>query len=314
MTKCKSISERQLIWRISKILGDIVNDDCAAIDIDDSQFVVTTDMLHRETDFPEIMTPWQIGWMVVSVNLSDIAAMGAEPAGLLIAAGLAPEIDLSFIDELFTGLKDCALAFGTRILGGDIDTSRELTLTGCAFGFVEKDLILRRIGARRGDLLCTTGYLGTAGAGLYAINQADFKNEYIKYLLEPKPKLKEGRALAHSRSVTSMMDNSDGLARSICDLSEVNHIGFVIQEESLPIPHEIVEMVGYEKALEFALSAGGDFELLFTVEPDSLEAAMKACDLKVIGYVVDKGLWMERNGNKRKIVPVGYEHKFKLSN
>ncbi len=148
MSNCRELGERELIRRISKILGGIVNDDCALIDSGDRFFAVTTDMLHRETDFPEIMTPWQIGWMTVAVNLSDVASMGAEPAGILIAAGIPPETELFFIDQLFQGFKDCADKYGTKVLGGDMDSPKELNLTGCAFGFVEKDLVLRRSGAR----------------------------------------------------------------------------------------------------------------------------------------------------------------------
>ncbi|HOV51797.1 MAG TPA: AIR synthase related protein, partial [Methanothrix sp.] len=84
------IGERELIRRISEILGGVESDDCAVIDAGECYLVATTDMLHRQTDFPDIMTPWQIGWMAVAVNLSDIAAMGAKPAGVLIAAGLPP--------------------------------------------------------------------------------------------------------------------------------------------------------------------------------------------------------------------------------
>jgi len=306
------IGERQLIRRISEILGGVVKDDCATLDLSDRYLVVSTDMLHRETDFPEIMTPWQIGWMVIAVNLSDIAAMGAEPAGLLVATGLPHDIELSFIDELFRGFKDCASTFGTKVLGGDTDSSRELTLTGCAMGFVEKELILRRHGARLGDLLCTTGFLGSAGAGLHALNLKDFKNEFVKSLLEPQPRLKEGGALALSRSVTAMMDNSDGLALSLFDLSEVNNVGFLINEESLPIAPGIEKMVSRQEALDLVLSAGGDFELIFTVKPEKLDAAMEACELKIIGRVVKEGIWMESSGRKRRIEPKGYEHKIKI--
>ena len=165
MSQGNSIGERDLIRRISEILGGVENDDCAVIDAGEQYLVATTDMLHRETDFPNIMNPWQIGWMTVAVNLSDIAAMGGSPAGILIAAGLPPEIDLYFIDEMFSGFKDCAEYFSTRILGGDTDSHHELTITGTAIGFVEKDLVLRRRGARPGDLLCTTGSFGGAGGG-----------------------------------------------------------------------------------------------------------------------------------------------------
>lgn len=309
MDVCAGIGERELIERISEILGGIVKDDCAVIDARDRYLVATTDMLHRETDFPEIMNPWQMGWMTVAVNLSDIAAMGAEPAGVLVAAGLPPDADLYFIDELFSGMGDCAGCYGTRILGGDTDAHQELTLVGTALGFVEKDLILRRSGARVGDLLCTTGMLGGAGGGLWAWKQGDLKNGLIEKLLLPEPKVKEGRALARSRAASAMMDNSDGLALSLFDLAEASRVGFAVKEEALPIAGGLEEMVGGGEALKIVMSAGGDFELVFTVRPEALETARKACELTVIGSVVEEGIWLERSGERRRIEAKGYEHR-----
>jgi thiamine-monophosphate kinase len=308
MSQGKAIGERDLIRRISEILGGVENDDCAVIDAGDRYLVATTDMLHRKTDFPDIMNPWQMGWMAVAVNLSDIAAMGAEPTGILIAAGLPPEADLYFIDELFSGFADCTAYYGTRVLGGDTDSHQELTITGTALGFVEKDLVLRRRGARPGDLLCTTGALGAAGGGLWAW-QNGVESEFITSLLEPEPRLKEGRALAKSRTVTAMMDNSDGLGLSLSDLSEVSRVGFVVREEALPIAPGLVEMVGQEMAQELVMSAGGDFELVFTVRPEGLEAARRACGLTVIGEVVEEGIWMEKGGERRRVEAKGYEHR-----
>lgn len=309
MSKCQEIGERELIRRISEILGGIVNDDCAVIDAGERYLVATTDMLHRQTDFPDIMSPWQIGWMTVAVNLSDVAAMGAQPAGVLIAAGLPKDADLYFIDELFSGFGDCAGYYGTKVLGGDTDSHQELTITGSAFGFVDKDLVLRRSGARPGDLLCTTGVLGGAGAGLWAWKQGDLQSRFIEKLLEPEPRLKEGRALAQSRAVTAMMDNSDGLALSLSDLSEVSRVGFVVREEALPVAEGLEELVGREEAVETVMSAGGDFELVFTVKPEGLERARQACELTVIGEVVEEGLWLEIEGERRRIEARGYEHR-----
>jgi thiamine-monophosphate kinase len=303
------LGERELIRRISEILGGVENDDCAVIDAGERYLVATTDMLHRKTDFPGIMNPWQMGWMTVAVNLSDIAAMGAEPAGVLIAAGLPAQADLYFIDELFSGFGDCAAYYGTHIIGGDTDSHEELTITGTALGFVEKDLALRRSGAKPGDLLCTTGALGGAGGGLWAWQQGRLDSPFIEKLLEPEPRLKEGRALAQSRAVTAMMDNSDGLALSLSDLAEVSHVGFVVREEALPVAEGLAEIVGQEKALEMVMSAGGDFELVFTVRPGGLEAAKKACELTVIGEVVEEGIWMEREGQRRRMETRGYEHR-----
>lgn len=309
MEGCNGLGERDLIRRISEILGGVENDDCAVIDAGDSYLVATTDMLHRQTDFPDIMNPWQMGWMSVAVNLSDIAAMGGEPSGILLATGLPHDIDLYFIDELFSGFADCAGYYGTKVLGGDTDSHQELTITGCALGFVEKDLVLRRRGASPGDLLCTTGALGGAGAGLWTWQHGDLESEFIIKLLEPEPRLKEGRALAQSRAVKAMMDNSDGLALSLSDLSEVSGVGFVVYEDKLPIIPGLEELVGREEAVNIVMSAGGDFELVFTVRPEMLEAAKKACELTVIGEVEDEGIWMESQGKRRRIEPKGYEHK-----
>jgi thiamine-monophosphate kinase len=308
MVPCNDIGERQLIRRIFEILGGMENDDCAVIDAGDRLMVTTTDMLHRKSDFPEIMTPWQIGWMTVAVNLSDIAAMGAEPSGVQIAAGLPKDIDLFFIDELFSGFGDCANIYGTKIFGGDLDSTDELTLCGSAFGFVEKDLILRRSGARPGDLLCTTGTLGKAGAGLYAWKNGDLFNTFIENLLEPEPRLKEGRALAKSRSVTAMMDNSDGLALSLSDLAEVSGVGFVVNEEAIPVADGIEDMTGHKEAIDIVFGAGGDFELIFTVKENMVDVAKAACELTVIGCVIEDGIWIKSDGKKRKIEPKGYEH------
>jgi thiamine-monophosphate kinase len=106
-----------------------------------------------------------------------------------------------------------------------------------------------------------------------------------------------------------MMDNSDGLALSLSDLSEVSRVGFVVYEDRLPIIPGLEELVGHEEAVNIVMSAGGDFELVFTVKPDGLEAAKKACDLTVIGTVVDEGIWIESLGERRRIEPKGYEHK-----
>ena len=300
--------ERDLIRRISEILGGVENDDCALIEAGERYLVATTDMLHRQTDFPEIMNPWQMGWMAVAVNLSDIAAMGAEPAGLLMAVGLPPEADLYFIDELFSGFRDCAAYYGTRILGGDTDSHQELTVTGTALGWVEKELVLRRSGARPGDLLCTTGSLGGAGGGLYAWREERLDSPLIEKLLEPEPRLAEGRALAKSGSVTAMMDSSDGLALSLSDLSAASRVGFVVYEERLPLAEGLEEMVGRDRAVEMALGAGGDFELVYTVGREKLEAARQACQLTVIGEVVKEGIWMERDGERMRLEARGYEH------
>jgi thiamine-monophosphate kinase len=107
-----------------------------------------------------------------------------------------------------------------------------------------------------------------------------------------------------------MMDNSDGLALSLFDLAEVSKVGFVVHEEALPIAECIEDLVGHQEAVNLVLSAGGDYELVFTVRPEKIDEARKACDLTVIGSVVEEGIWIEAGGQKKKLEPKGYEHFF----
>jgi len=312
--KCEDIGERNIVRQITSLLDIRDRDDCAILEVGKECLVWTADMLHRKTDFPPRATPWQIGWMSVAVNLSDIASMGAEPLGLLMATGMPPETEISFVEELFRGFEDCAKAYNTRILGGDVDSHEELTITGTALGKVERDLVLRRSGARPGDLLCTTGSLGSAGAGLkLALRKEEkylegWEKKLERRLLEPNPRMEEGRSLALSRSVTSMMDNSDGLSLSLFDLAEASSVGFVVQEKLLPIDPVARKIASTEYLTDLALHAGGDFELVFTVRPDRLDLAENACDFTIIGKVLEKGIWLESEGGTRPIEPLGYDH------
>ncbi|MEA1869752.1 MAG: thiamine-phosphate kinase [Euryarchaeota archaeon] len=281
---------------------DIEFEDCAVIDLADSEYLVaTTDMFHRTTDFPEEMSAWQIGWMSAAGTLSDIAAMGAHPCGLLISMGL-PDLPPAFVESMIEGMSACARECGTAIIGGDTDSHQELTISGTALGRVRKDQILRRRGAQVGDLVCVTGHLGTAGAGMRALELGVAADDpvAVKTLFEPTPRIAEGIRLAESKAVTSMMDNSDGLSESLYQLAEVNGCGFTIQADSLPV----LPVLDTGKDLELALYAGGDFELLFTVAPERLVDAMNVCELTVIGEVtpvvggitLDKTREIERKG------------------
>ena len=287
------LGETALVNQIIKRL-DIEFEDCAIVDLTDTEYlVVTTDMFHRETDFPDEMSAWQIGWMCAAATLSDIASMGARPEGMLVSMGL-PDIESAFVDSMIEGMDACARECGTKIIGGDTDSHQELTICGTALGRVPKDRILRRKGASAGDLVCVTGCPGMAGAGMAALGRGLTEQEIrnsiaVKKFFEPVPRIKEGIRLAESGVVTSMMDNSDGLALSLHQLAEINGCGFRIHADALPVPPEPDGSLD----LALALYAGGDFELLFTVMPDRLGDAVDACKLTVIGEVTPEGVFLE---------------------
>jgi len=316
--KIKDLSERALIAHFAELLvnpkSNIIvgagEDDCAVLDIGGEDYLLaTTDMLHRKTDFPPQMTAIQIGWMSVAVNLSDLASKGARPLGVLMAMGVPPETELDFIEDVIRGMDNCSRKFGTQIIGGDTDSHDELTMAGTALGLVKKELLIRRGGAKPGDFVCVTGYLGTAGAALLSLNmETPASKEILKALFEPVPRINEGMALAGSSSVTSMMDISDGLALSLHDLSKSSGVGFKIYENRLPVLPDVKKLLRKDDLLEAAVFTGGDFELLFTVAPENLDKARKACHLTVIGEVIEKGVFMERAGKVEELKARGYEH------
>lgn len=315
--KIKQFGERALIQRIASLLSggsDIVvgagEDDCAVLDTGgDDYFLVTTDMLHRKTDFPEQMTARQIGWMSVAVNLSDLASKGAIPLGVVMAMGIPPDTEVEFIEEVVKGMDECASRYGTHIIGGDTDAHDELTMVGTALGKVKKERLIRRGGARVGDLVCVTGHPGTAGAALFALDKKiPVSQDILKALFEPVPRIYEGMALAGTGSVTSMMDISDGLALSLHDMSRAGSVGFKIYESRIPVMPDVKSLLKEQELHEAAVFTGGDFELLFTVAPDKLEKARKACPLTVIGEVIDKGVFIEMAGRVEELKARGYEH------
>ena len=260
---------------LHRLIGTIIDperltDDCAAIPCGDRLMVASTDMLHETTDFPAGMTEWQIGWMATAVTLSDIASMGAAPGEVLLAVGLDRPERLSGIME---GARDCCTAFGAELVGGDLDAHRELTIVSTGLGLVAPEHLVRRRGARPGDVIAVTGSLGEAQA---ALNGHD---RHMRELLEPQPRVKEGQALGQA-GVSAMMDISDGLALSLHDLLAVNDCGFSIDTARLPLPAGVPE----DEGRELALYGGGDFELLFSAPPGILPVA--GVEARVIGEVI----------------------------
>lgn len=316
------IGERSLVKFLAGIFNSGCNpdifigsgsDDCAVIDVSETEYmVVTTDMLHRKTDFPLQMTPWQIGWMSAAVNFSDVASMGARPVGFLSSMGFSADTELSFVEEISRGMDDCARFCGTSVIGGDIDTHDELTINGTALGMVEKSRLLTRKGAKPGDKVCVTGFTGSAGAALHAVmNGIDIPKNLLDRLFTPVPRVNEALKLAGSGGVTCMMDTSDGLAMSLHDLADLNGVGFRIMEDALPIQSEIEEYITRDQddLADFALYTGGDFELLFTVSPEMMDVVQSVCYLNVIGDVVEKEVGTgirRRSGENLAIYRKGY--------
>jgi thiamine-monophosphate kinase len=286
------VDDRELLKVVTEIVGkENTMDDCAEVPCGDRLMVLTTDMLHRATDFEEGMSDWQIGWMSAAVTLSDIASMGAEPNYLLIAVGLD---DWKNLAGVMQGAQDCCRRFGAAIIGGDIDHHGELTVVTTGIGLVDRDRIVRRTGAHPGDLVCITGTPGQAQAYLEGYSQHE------KALFEPQPRVEEGKRLGRS-GASAMMDDSDGIALSLYDLVGVNDCGFSLDSAKIPLPAGIPQ----DHAFELALFGGGDYELIFTLPPS--RHPVEGVTYTIIGTAIKEKVVLI---DGRLVEKRGYQHRW----
>jgi len=296
--------EQDAIKLLREKLPDI-GDDAAVLPFGETHLVLTTDMLWRRGDLPEGATPWAIGWRAAAVSLSDLAAMGARPLGMVLALG-APRFERGLLEGVVEGILACCRSVGASYVGGDLSEHHELTLVSSAVGEAETPVL--RKGARVGDLVCVTGALGRTAAALKLFERGDL--ERANGLFAFPPRVREGQALAPY--ATSMIDVSDGLARSLHLLREAGNVGFQVRYEAIPVVPDVEELAqSAEERREMALFAGEDFELLFTLPTERLEHARRVVEFKVIGEVVPPSEGVRLEEAPGKPIPLedrGYEH------
>lgn len=303
--RLKYLGERKAIELIADITKTDISDDCAVIKFDKKFLLATADAVNEMTHIPRGATPYQIGWYAVAVNLSDIAAKGGIPIGIVVAISMHKNTDSKFLMQLTAGMNACAKRYKTKILGGDTKESDSLHLCGTAFGIVgRKDIMLRR-GAIPEDIVCVTGTLGKASAGLY-LNKPE-------NVLMVEPRMAEGQLLARTHGVTSCMDISDGLASSLYQLSQLNNVGFEIYHSMLPVAKAAKKQRSLLRD-ELILYSGGDYELLLTVKKSKLGLVQKhmqktSTKLTPIGKVTrSKEIFLIKKTRKTPLENRGYEH------
>ncbi len=264
---------------------DPAGDDAAVID----DLVLTIDMLHESADFPEGTTHYTAGWRAVGASLSDIAAMGADPAGA-VAVYAVPSFVPDLLESFVSGASAVCERVGTDYVGGDLDHHDEFTVVSAAVGHAENPIYRR--GAVPGDVVCVTGTLGRTAAALQLFERGE--SAAANELFQFEPRVAAGRAIAPYS--TAMMDSSDGLARSLHQLAEASDCGFSIESDALPIDGQVGEVsADWTEALERGIFVGEDFELVFTVAEPNVEPARAACPvpLSVVGEVTSRGVEMD---------------------
>lgn len=260
--------------------GDVrlgVGDDAAVVaPAAGTELALALDTIVAGIHFPADMAPRAVGHRALAVNLSDIAAMGAEPAWALLGLTL-PAADEAWVAEFARGLDELACRHGVALVGGDT-TRGPLTASLTLAGTVPAGRALLRSGARAGDDVWISGTPGDAGAGLAILQgtlraPGDAREELLRRFLLPEPRVALGLALQGLAS--ACIDVSDGLAGDLGKLCAASGVGAAIDAQALPLSPALLAAAGAEGAIRFALSAGDDYELLFTA-PAGARAAIGA--------------------------------------
>ena len=280
------------------LVGDrlaAAGDDCAVLDGQ----VVTTDMLHERTDFPDGTTRYTAGWRAVGATLSDVAAMGAD-ATAAVAVYAAPDFDEAELTAFIDGAEAVCAAVGAEYVGGDLDGHEEFTVASTALGDVDEPV--RRSGAAPGEAVCVTGTLGRSGVALRLFDRGD--TEAANELFQFQPRIDAGRALREY--ATAMLDSSDGLARSVHQLCRASDCGADLSTP-LPIDERVNDVAtDSEDYRELGAFFGEDFELVCTIPENDLDAARTAtpCDLTRIGTTTEAGVTLDGD----PLADRGYSH------
>ncbi|GAB3276176.1 thiamine-phosphate kinase [Parasphingorhabdus pacifica] len=242
-------------------------DDAAVLAVSDGRVVATTDVLVENVHFRfDWSTPKQVGRKAIAVNLSDIAAMGAVPTGVLVGLGCAPDLATSVVDELSDGMWEEARGVGIGVVGGDMVTASTMTISVTALGDLQGREPVRRSGARPGDVLAVAGRLGWAAAGLAVLGRG-FRSPVAVVGAQrvPEPPYAAGPRAA-SAGATSMVDTSDGLLADLGHIAKASKVAVDIRTEMLDVPQRLTEVASAlgADARHWVLTGGEDQALAAT--------------------------------------------------
>jgi len=298
--KLQELGEFGLIDRIARqvhnspavVLG--IGDDAAALlPTPGTLTLITSDMLLEGVHFDlSFCDPQSLGRKSLSVNLSDLAAMGARPRQFLLSIALPKTISLEVVDGFLTGIMEQAERFGVTLVGGDTCASLGgLAISITALGEQLPELVVKRSGAAVGDLVCLTGTVGDAAAGLNELRKGVRQGFLVTRQLDPQPRVAAGVALAEAGLVHAMIDVSDGVLGDLTHICELSGVGARLELSGLPLSDEYRDSCTADP-YALALTGGEDYELLFCIAREKsleVEALLKTLGLRfsIIGEITE---------------------------
>lgn len=280
--------------------------------------LVSCDMLVEGVHFDlSFMSPFALGAKAAAVNLSDIAAMGGRAENLFIALALPRDTDMTFVKGFYDGLKTMAERYKVNIAGGDtVASPGGIVINVTVTGSCEAACICLRSQAQAGDVVAVTGTLGDSAAGLAILQNSshtglDFAAVLINRHLLPQPQLEIAARLA--RHVHAMNDISDGLASESNEIAKASKVSLVLDEAAIPFSDELLRGARWlnKRPIDLALYGGEDYQLVFTLSPQSFSCLKKAGEpITAIGTVENgAGVFLRQGSGKIvKLASKGYNH------
>ena len=288
-----------------------VGDDCAVIGQGARKTLVSVQTLVEGVNFDMMYTPLKhLGYKAAAVAISNIAAMNGTPRQLLVSISVSNRYSVEALDELYAGLRLCCQRYDVDLVGGETGTSRSgMVLSITAVGEVDEGRITYRRGAQLHDLVCVSGDLGSAYAGLLVLEREkvtyqanpnfqpdlDGYDYVLERFLKPEPRMDIVRLLADKGVVpTAMTDVSKGLADSVLHICRASGCGCEVYEEHLPIDYQTSrvcsEMSKNMLPVSCALNGGEDYELLFTINQKDYEKVKELKEIHIIGHITEEGM------------------------
>lgn len=290
-----------------------IGDDCALLEVPaDHQLAVSIDTLVEGSHFLPGTHPDVIATRVLGACLSDLAAMGAQPAWYTLALTL-PEVDNNWLQTFANSLAGMAEQHQVVLVGGDTTKGDTLTISVQVHGWVPRGKAMRRDQANVGDHIFVTGTLGDSAAGLDQLQRTGDNRFLVNRFNRPIPRIETGISLRDW--ATAAIDISDGLLADLGHITDQCALGAVIDAQKIPLSPALKESYSGDAALQMALSGGEDFELCFCVPDSNLDAfraAFKTHPVRIteIGYLVkETGLWLlQPDGMKQQVEHKGFQH------
>jgi thiamine-monophosphate kinase len=316
----KKISPK-ILKQTSLIKG--IGDDAALIrGNSEVEEIVCMDTMVEGVHFNEkTMSPFDIGYKALAVNVSDIAAMGGLPSFYLVSIAIPKAWNERELLQIYEGMNEIANIFNMDLIGGDTVSSKAaLVITVTVLGYIEKGKHLLRSNAVAGDVLFVTGTLGDSAAGLELLlkngRHYSFTNEQqflVSRHQKPFPRVNEGRILA-KRNRVALNDVSDGIASEAAEIAEASQVAIVIEKHLLPQSDELKKFPK-EKQISWMLNGGEDFELIGAVSKEEWEILKSEFEkekrsITKIGYVESgKGeVYLKEQDTLTPLLKAGYNH------